>query len=80
MMGTHKGTFVFSSSCLTAEPEDVGLCVSLVGPGWFTFTLGQRARIQGQRDAWFVVDKDVATGDVLVVRFLKFLKRIHGYL
>uniref|UniRef100_W5NGP1 Mitochondrial tRNA-specific 2-thiouridylase 1 n=2 Tax=Lepisosteus oculatus TaxID=7918 RepID=W5NGP1_LEPOC len=34
--------------------------------GWFTFTLGQRARIGGQRDAWFVVDKDVTTGDVFV--------------
>ncbi|KAJ8392024.1 hypothetical protein AAFF_G00083340 [Aldrovandia affinis] len=34
--------------------------------GWFTFTLGQRARIGGQRDAWFVVDKDVATGEVFV--------------
>ncbi|XP_029969840.1 mitochondrial tRNA-specific 2-thiouridylase 1 [Salarias fasciatus] len=34
--------------------------------GWFTLTLGQRARIGGQRDAWFVVDKDVTTGDVFV--------------
>uniref|UniRef100_A0A665WZ63 Mitochondrial tRNA-specific 2-thiouridylase 1 n=1 Tax=Echeneis naucrates TaxID=173247 RepID=A0A665WZ63_ECHNA len=34
--------------------------------GWFTLTLGQRARIGGQRDAWFVVDKDIATGDVFV--------------
>ncbi|XP_051911166.1 mitochondrial tRNA-specific 2-thiouridylase 1 isoform X2 [Hippocampus zosterae] len=34
--------------------------------GWFTFTLGQRARIGGQRDAWFVVDKDINTGDVMV--------------
>ncbi|XP_013886426.1 mitochondrial tRNA-specific 2-thiouridylase 1 [Austrofundulus limnaeus] len=34
--------------------------------GWFTYTLGQRARIQGQKDTWFVVDKDIATGDVLV--------------
>ncbi|KAM3924454.1 mitochondrial tRNA-specific 2-thiouridylase 1 [Leptodactylus fuscus] len=34
--------------------------------GWFLFTLGQRARIGGLRDAWFVVDKDVATGDVFV--------------
>lgn len=31
-------------------------------------TLGQRARIGGQKDAWFVVDKDVSTGDVFVVR------------
>lgn len=43
------------------------LFVSLY-PGWFTLTLGQRARIGGQRDAWFVVDKDIATGDVFVVR------------
>ncbi|XP_037551602.1 mitochondrial tRNA-specific 2-thiouridylase 1 [Nematolebias whitei] len=34
--------------------------------GWFTLTLGQRARIGGLRNAWFVVDKDVVTGDVLV--------------
>ncbi|XP_066580035.1 mitochondrial tRNA-specific 2-thiouridylase 1 isoform X1 [Amia ocellicauda] len=34
--------------------------------GWFTFTLGQRARIGGQRDAWFVVDKDITTGEVFV--------------
>ncbi|KAJ8374024.1 hypothetical protein SKAU_G00046040 [Synaphobranchus kaupii] len=34
--------------------------------GWFTFTLGQRARIGGQRDPWFVVDKDVSTGEVFV--------------
>ncbi|AWO97951.1 putative mitochondrial tRNA-specific 2-thiouridylase 1 [Scophthalmus maximus] len=34
--------------------------------GWFTLTLGQRAKIGGQRDPWFVVDKDIATGDVLV--------------
>lgn len=43
------------------------LCVS-VCTGWFTLTLGQRARIGGQRDAWFVVDKDITTGDVFVVR------------
>lgn len=34
--------------------------------GWFTLTLGQRARIGGQRDPWFVVDKDTDTGDVFV--------------
>ncbi|XP_047430665.1 mitochondrial tRNA-specific 2-thiouridylase 1 [Mugil cephalus] len=34
--------------------------------GWFTVTLGQRARIGGLKDAWFVVDKDIATGDVFV--------------
>uniref|UniRef100_A0A0F8C264 Mitochondrial tRNA-specific 2-thiouridylase 1 n=1 Tax=Larimichthys crocea TaxID=215358 RepID=A0A0F8C264_LARCR len=34
--------------------------------GWFTLTLGQRARIGGQRNAWFVVDKDITTGDVFV--------------
>lgn len=39
-----------------------------VHPGWFTLTLGQRAKIGGQRDAWFVVDKDITTGDVFVVR------------
>ena len=30
-------------------------------------TLGQRARIGGQKDPWFVVDKDISTGDVFVV-------------
>ncbi|KAK2858850.1 hypothetical protein Q5P01_003470 [Channa striata] len=34
--------------------------------GWFTLTLGQRAKIGGQKDAWFVVDKDISTGDVFV--------------
>jgi len=34
--------------------------------GWFTMTLGQRARIGGLSEAWFVVDKDVTTGDVFV--------------
>ncbi|KAL0962786.1 hypothetical protein UPYG_G00345440 [Umbra pygmaea] len=34
--------------------------------GWFTLTLGQRARIGGLRDAWFVVDKDITTGEVFV--------------
>ncbi|XP_014863208.1 PREDICTED: mitochondrial tRNA-specific 2-thiouridylase 1 isoform X1 [Poecilia mexicana] len=34
--------------------------------GWFTLTLGQRAKIGGQKDAWFVVDKDIVTGDVFV--------------
>lgn len=37
-----------------------------VHKGWFTFTLGQRARIGGQRDAWFVVDKDITTAEVFV--------------
>lgn len=41
---------------------------SVVGThkGWFTLTLGQRARIGGQREALFVVDKDITTGDVFV--------------
>lgn len=34
--------------------------------GWFTMTLGQRAKIGGQRDPFFVVDKDITTGDVFV--------------
>ncbi|XP_068128793.1 mitochondrial tRNA-specific 2-thiouridylase 1 [Hyperolius riggenbachi] len=34
--------------------------------GWFLFTLGQRARIGGLCDRWYVVDKDVSTGDVFV--------------
>ncbi|XP_069485333.1 mitochondrial tRNA-specific 2-thiouridylase 1 isoform X2 [Ambystoma mexicanum] len=34
--------------------------------GWFLFTLGQRARIGGLRDAWFVVDKDVTSRSVFV--------------
>ncbi|XP_054551950.1 mitochondrial tRNA-specific 2-thiouridylase 1 isoform X1 [Talpa occidentalis] len=34
--------------------------------GWFLFTLGQRANLGGLREPWYVVDKDSATGDVLV--------------
>ncbi|XP_062990191.1 mitochondrial tRNA-specific 2-thiouridylase 1 [Elgaria multicarinata webbii] len=34
--------------------------------GWFLYTLGQRARIGGLKDAWFVVDKNIASGDVFV--------------
>ncbi|XP_010785633.1 mitochondrial tRNA-specific 2-thiouridylase 1 [Notothenia coriiceps] len=34
--------------------------------GWFTMTLGQRAKIGGQREPFFVVDKDITTGDVFV--------------
>ncbi|XP_051684119.2 mitochondrial tRNA-specific 2-thiouridylase 1 isoform X1 [Oryctolagus cuniculus] len=34
--------------------------------GWFLYTLGQRAKISGLREPWFVVDKDGAKGDVFV--------------
>ncbi|XP_013014129.1 mitochondrial tRNA-specific 2-thiouridylase 1 isoform X3 [Cavia porcellus] len=34
--------------------------------GWFLYTLGQRAKISGLREPWFVVDKDSTKGDVLV--------------
>ncbi|XP_032827473.1 mitochondrial tRNA-specific 2-thiouridylase 1 isoform X2 [Petromyzon marinus] len=34
--------------------------------GAFLLTVGQRARIGGLRSAWFVVEKNVDTGDVLV--------------
>ncbi|XP_054999153.1 mitochondrial tRNA-specific 2-thiouridylase 1 isoform X1 [Sorex araneus] len=34
--------------------------------GWFLYTLGQRAKLGGLREPWYVVDKDGATGDVLV--------------
>ncbi|XP_061496285.1 mitochondrial tRNA-specific 2-thiouridylase 1 isoform X2 [Rhineura floridana] len=34
--------------------------------GWFLYTLGQRAKIGGLKDAWFVVDKDIASGDLFV--------------
>lgn len=37
--------------------------------GWFTFTLGQRARIGGQKDPWFVVDKDVTTSEIFIVSY-----------
>uniref|UniRef100_A0A3P9LWL8 Mitochondrial tRNA-specific 2-thiouridylase 1 n=1 Tax=Oryzias latipes TaxID=8090 RepID=A0A3P9LWL8_ORYLA len=45
-----------------------GLLLKLlsVSAGWFTLTLGQRARIGGLKEPWFVVDKDVETGDVFV--------------
>lgn len=35
--------------------------------GWFLYTLGQRAKISGLREPWYVVEKDAAKGDVLVV-------------
>ncbi|CAG01169.1 unnamed protein product, partial [Tetraodon nigroviridis] len=63
--GAHKGRRVLcvsSDSCVFTFTHAF-VCVP---PGWFTLTLGQRARIGGQKDAWFVVDKDIATGDVLV--------------
>lgn len=44
--------------------------------GWFTFTLGQRARIGGQKDPWFVVDKDIMTGEIFIVRYTSFIA--HG--
>ncbi|XP_064139435.1 mitochondrial tRNA-specific 2-thiouridylase 1 isoform X4 [Loxodonta africana] len=34
--------------------------------GWFLYTLGQRARISGLRERWYVVEKDGANGDVFV--------------
>ncbi|CAJ1054424.1 mitochondrial tRNA-specific 2-thiouridylase 1 [Xyrichtys novacula] len=34
--------------------------------GLFTLTLGQRARLPGKRLAWYVADKDIVTGDVLL--------------
>uniref|UniRef100_A0A8C3VRI2 Mitochondrial tRNA-specific 2-thiouridylase 1 n=1 Tax=Catagonus wagneri TaxID=51154 RepID=A0A8C3VRI2_9CETA len=34
--------------------------------GWFLYTLGQRARIGGLREPWYVVEKDSTNGDVLV--------------
>ncbi|XP_023605122.1 mitochondrial tRNA-specific 2-thiouridylase 1, partial [Myotis lucifugus] len=35
--------------------------------GWFLYTLGQRAKIGGLREPWYVVEKDGAKGDVFVV-------------
>lgn len=35
--------------------------------GWFLYTLGQRAKISGLREPWYVVEKDGTKGDVLVV-------------
>lgn len=37
-----------------------------VSVGWFLYTLGQRAKIGGLREPWYVVEKDSASGDVLV--------------
>ncbi|XP_032348364.1 mitochondrial tRNA-specific 2-thiouridylase 1 isoform X2 [Camelus ferus] len=34
--------------------------------GWFLYTLGQRAKIGGLREPWYVVEKDGTKGDVLV--------------
>ncbi|XP_036596571.1 mitochondrial tRNA-specific 2-thiouridylase 1 isoform X1 [Trichosurus vulpecula] len=35
--------------------------------GCFLFTLGQGAKLGGLRDPWYVVEKDVSSGDVFVV-------------
>ncbi|XP_014381996.1 mitochondrial tRNA-specific 2-thiouridylase 1 isoform X1 [Alligator sinensis] len=34
--------------------------------GLFLYTLGQRARLGGLKEAWFVVDKDITTGNVFL--------------
>nr|XP_038935544.1 mitochondrial tRNA-specific 2-thiouridylase 1 isoform X5 [Rattus norvegicus] len=34
--------------------------------GWFLYTLGQRAKISGLSEPWYVVEKDGTKGDVLV--------------
>ncbi|XP_045147796.1 mitochondrial tRNA-specific 2-thiouridylase 1 isoform X5 [Echinops telfairi] len=34
--------------------------------GWFLYTLGQRARIGGLKEPWYVVEKDGVKGDVFV--------------
>ncbi|XP_032973207.1 mitochondrial tRNA-specific 2-thiouridylase 1 isoform X8 [Rhinolophus ferrumequinum] len=34
--------------------------------GWFLYTLGQRAKIGGLREPWYVVEKDGTKGDVFV--------------
>ncbi|XP_008592117.1 PREDICTED: mitochondrial tRNA-specific 2-thiouridylase 1 isoform X3 [Galeopterus variegatus] len=34
--------------------------------GWFLYTLGQRAKISGLREPWYVVEKDDSTGNVFV--------------
>lgn len=49
------------------QPFVVTFLFVSVHSGWFTLTLGQRARIGGLKEAWFVVDKDMTTGDVFVV-------------
>lgn len=48
---------------LDRTPHDV----HTLPTGWFLYTLGQRAKLAGLREPWYVVDKDSATGDVLVV-------------
>ncbi|XP_023365190.1 mitochondrial tRNA-specific 2-thiouridylase 1 isoform X4 [Otolemur garnettii] len=34
--------------------------------GWFLYTLGQKAKISGLNEPWYVVEKDGAKGDVFV--------------
>lgn len=69
VMGKHKGAFPLSiSKIYHIRKFKTNLIPLRVHPGWFTLTLGQRARIGGQKEPWFVVDKDVSTGDVFVVR------------
>ncbi|XP_047641921.1 mitochondrial tRNA-specific 2-thiouridylase 1 isoform X4 [Phacochoerus africanus] len=49
--------------CLKRDSLPPGAPVSV---GWFLYTLGQRAKIGGLREPWYVVEKDSASGDVLV--------------
>lgn len=43
--------------------------------GWFLYTLGQRAKIGGLREPWYVVEKDGTKGDVFVVSRADLLDR-----
>lgn len=56
----HCPTRTFARGLLPPHRETVST-------GWFLYTLGQRANIGGLREPWYVVDKDGAKGDVLVV-------------
>lgn len=59
---------LLASSPLPSGEAELGPCSSYsLSPGWFLYTLGQRAKISGLREPWFVVDKDGAKGDVFVV-------------
>lgn len=50
-----------------AEMGSAPTSLRTVSIGWFLYTLGQRAKIGGLREPWYVVEKDGTTGDVFVV-------------
>lgn len=56
-----------SEGCAVWEGAGASPLRNCISVGWFLYTLGQRARIGGLREPWYVVEKDGTKGDVFVV-------------